>query len=145
MTDFAAFVDELRAAANPYASFDDRKAFRARHATLLAQMLVCLDEVGVIGANPMHVDPPANCDLCSADLSQEVVFIDGETRLESTSVSDPDGVTRQIGTWANMCFACFSRDGVAIGWGSGQLYVQRRPNEWQCIAGGDPRAQDLDE
>lgn len=145
MMDFGTFVDELRAAASPYTSFDDRKAFRARHSTLLAQMLVCLDEVGVIGANPMHVDPPVHCDLCSADLSQEVVFIDGETRLDSTSVSGPDGVSRQIGAWANMCFACFSRDGVAIGWGSGQLYVKRRPGEWQCIAGGDPRAQDLDE
>lgn len=140
MTDFAAFVDELRAAANPYASFDDRKAFRARHATLLAQMLVCLDEVGMIGANPMHVDPPAHCDLCGSALSEEVVFIDGETRARHRA-----GNSLNLGEWANMCFACFSRDGVAIGWGSGQLYVQRRPNEWQCIAGGDPRAQDLDE
>ena len=32
-------------------------AFRARHATLLAQMLVCLDEVGVIGANPISLTP----------------------------------------------------------------------------------------
>ena len=50
----------------------------------------------------------------------------------------PDGQPRQMGDWANMCFDCFGKVGVAIDWGSGQLYVQRRPDEWQCIAGGNP-------
>ena len=141
MTDFDTFVDELRAAANPYTSFDDRKAFRARHSSLLTQMMVCLDQVGVIGANPLHSDPPGQCDLCSAQFAEQTVFVDGETRLNIQSHPDPDGQLRQMGDWANMCFDCFTKVGVAIGWGSGQLYVQRRPGEWQCIAGGNPRAE----
>lgn len=142
MTDFSHFMDDLRAGTNQNAGFDARKAFRTRHATLLAEMMVCLDEMGVIGANPLHIDPPSHCDLCATDLLEQALFIDGETRLNAEPHPDPDGQLRQIGAWANMCFDCYTKAGVCIGWGSGQLYALRPNNEWQCIAGANPSTGD---
>ncbi len=142
MTAFSDFMDELRAVTNQNADFDERKAFRSRHAKLLAEMMVCLDEMGVIGANSLHINPPSLCDLCSVNLFEQALFIDGETRQNTQPHPSPDGKVRDIGEWANMCFGCFSKVGVALGWGSGQLYVLRTNNEWQCIAGGNPSTED---
>jgi len=71
---------------------------------------------------------PDHCDLCSADLRKNGLFIDGQTRA---------------GEWAYMCMPCSGQHGSGIGWGVGQLYRLDHPRDggearWLCIAGGNP-------
>ncbi len=72
---------------------------------------------------------PETCDLCSVDLSQNGLFIDGQIR---------------DGRWSYMCMSCAAQLGVGIGWGVGQLYRIDKPHDggavrWLCIAGGNPQ------
>lgn len=147
MTDFGQFVQELRVAANPMASHEQRRSFRTKHSRTLAELMVCLDEIGLIGANETHPDPPGNCDLCGVWLLAEmVVFVDGETTRDRTEIRTPTGEALSMGAWANMCFDCYARHGAGIGWGTGQLYVRRPDERWQSIAGGSPETPEaLDE
>lgn len=70
------------------------------------------------------MSPPTHCDKCGKDLSSEKYMIDGETNSPS-------------GGWAFMCAKCFTRHGVKIGWGCGQLFL-RQGSEWLEVAGFPP-------
>lgn len=52
-----------------------------------------------------HGPVPESCDICASPIVDE--FIDGATTL---------------GSWANMCPACFAQMGSGIGPGRGQHY-----------------------
>lgn len=49
--------------------------------------------------------PPEKCDICNSPVTD--CFIDGKTRM---------------GPWANMCQACFIKNGQGLGTGKGQMY-----------------------
>jgi len=53
-----------------------------------------------------HANPPAHCDLCTADLDTE--FVDCKT---------------VHGPWANLCTKCFHSNGIGLGTGLGQHWV----------------------
>lgn len=72
------------------------------------------------------------CNLCGKSLTNERFVIDGEVK-ETISVTLPN--EHVMGQWAYMCSNCFSRRGVGIRWGNGQLYEQTPDGEWLKVAG----------
>jgi len=92
------------------------------HITIKLSKLVDLAEAK---ERQIHsLPPPEKCDLCSKDLSKEKYYIDGELK--------------KSGHWANMCPKCFDKNGVNIGWGEGQLYMQEEKGSWLLVAGFSP-------
>lgn len=73
------------------------------------------------------------CNLCGKSLANERFVIDGEVR-ETSQVKLPSGDS--MGEWAYMCSSCFTKQGVGIRWGKGQLYEQISRDEWLRVAGG---------
>lgn len=59
------------------------------------------------------------CDFCGKILDNEKYFIDGKTTH---------------GPWAYMCKNCFSKHGVRIQWGLGQLYMNTQDG-WLLVGG----------
>lgn len=71
--------------------------------------------------NRFYIPPPTSCDQCGKSLANEKYFIDGEIRGSSA--------------WGNMCGHCHSLSGEEIGWGKGQLYLNRGTNGWIMVGG----------
>lgn len=44
----------------------------------------------------------------------------------------------RLGQWGHMCPPCFLAWGVAIAWGSGQLYERKGYKEWLRVGGFPP-------
>lgn len=92
-----------------------------------------LNRMKVTGCDlQIAADPPETCDLCSVNLTNAALFVDGQ-------IAD--------GRWSFMCMTCYGTHGVGIGWGVGQLYRLMPENEtgernWVSIAGGDPNPAD---
>ena len=74
-------------------------------ATPAGQPMVINAKTVKLFAKPDTQEHPACCDICHSKL--EETFVDGATRS---------------GRWANMCLKCFTRCGVGIGVGCGQIY-----------------------
>ena len=72
------------------------------------------------------------CDLCGKRLKKERFVIDGEVK-GTPEIMLPNG--GNMGEWAYMCGICFSKRGVGVGWGRGQLYEQTSIGEWLQVAG----------
>lgn len=73
------------------------------------------------------------CNLCGKNLTDVRFVIDGEV-CETDHVTLPTGDS--VGQWAYMCSSSFSKKGVGIRWGKGQLYEQISLGEWLRVAGG---------
>lgn len=123
--EYDAFFEAMLVPPNVKADHEWRRklARRFREETLLA--IVNLHDIGVAMTGDPHPAPPTDCDLCGEALRTRV-FVDGETTN---------------GSWANMCFACYLREGVGIGWGIGQVYISGQPDAaepvWRLLGGGD--------
>lgn len=91
-----------------------------------------LNRLKVTGTELSEVaQAPKVCDLCSVELAQNGLFIDGQIR---------------DGRWSYMCMSCAAEHDVGIGWGVGQPYrLEDRQDEnkarWLCIAGGNPEPE----
>lgn len=62
------------------------------------------------------------CDFCRKIFDKEKYFIDGKTNK---------------GPWGLMCKDCFSKYGIGIQWGLGQLYMNTK-NGWLLVGGYSP-------
>lgn len=100
--------------------------FRVQYRDEILGLLNLLNRLELVwGATGLHPDPPEACDLCGTNSADCQVMVDGATAS---------------GEWANMCPRCFVESGHAIGWGTGQLYLNIGGGKWRLVAGGDPNA-----
>lgn len=107
---------------------DLQEAFRREYREEIIGFLTMLHRLGLVwGATRLHPEPPGECDLCGAALKDCQLFVEGVT---------PDGLG------ANMCPSCFLEEGHSIGWGKGQLFLNKGDGRWRMVAGGDPEAKD---
>jgi hypothetical protein len=99
--------------------------------TFREEILGTLNMLRLVGlvwdATSLHPNPADACDLCGTRSEDCQVMVDGTTTA---------------GEWANMCPKCFLERGHAIGWGTGQLYLNVGGGKWRLVAGGNPAATD---
>lgn len=90
-----------------------------------------LDEIADIRTGEerkqFYVNPPEECDLCRCELAKQKYMVDG--RLKNYF------------TWANMCADCAVYRGEGIGWGTGQLYLNKG-GKWLMVGGFPDDAAD---
>lgn len=79
------------------------------------------------------------CNLCGRELAPFGYVIDGEVK-GTPQTAIPGGST--VGQWAYMCPSCFSRRGVGVKWGAGQLYERQPDGEWLMVGGFSPEDSD---
>lgn len=77
--------------------------------------------------DPMYMTEVEVCDICSATLTAQRLFVDGAI----LTVDDVRG-------WAIMCPSCFFSHGKGIRWGAGQLYERTSDEGWLLVAGFPP-------
>ena len=124
--DYDAFWQALPTAALLGESDGTAERFRFQYREELLALLNMLRRIGVIwDATSLHPAPAESCDLCHAKAEDCQLMVDGVTAA---------------GTWANMCPKCFLESGHAIGWGTGQLYLNLGHGRWRLVAGGDADA-----
>ena len=64
----------------------------------------------ILAHGPTTKEPPANCEACGCTMSNRTVFFDCKIP--------------QIGSWGNICLACFQSYGCKTGTGRGQKYEE---------------------
>jgi len=74
-------------------------------------------------------NPPEECDYCHQSLADRRFFVDGMTRRGGMM-------------WGFMCSDCFSRMGVGVAYGEGQLYTQMDDGSWLMTGGFPPPGPD---
>jgi hypothetical protein len=95
-------------------------------------VISAFDEIASTAPEPHEdkycVSPPTCCDLCGKQFASEKYFVDGKKTFEKS--------------WAFMCGHCFELNGAGIGWGLGQLYLNRPGEGWLLVGGGPNEAND---
>lgn len=122
----AAFLAALRKVATRNSSEAEKRSFRSKYRSELAELIIQLDVAGLIGEVHDVGGVPVACSLCdvpfdTSGTDEVAAMVQGETRATS---------------WAYMCRPCFREHGVGIGRRTGRLYVSYGEG-WDCIAGGD--------
>ena len=117
--------DEDEEACDENEGEDERSFDENKQDTIIDENVLALDKIADLkiglARKEIYACPPDRCDYCKLDFASEKYFVDAREKNSAM--------------WGCMCPRCFYIYGESIGWGSGQLYLNRGNDSWLLVGG----------